>query len=593
MAKIPDMTSDSRLRLVVIALFVTVVALCAAGLWRYGYGQALHQLEKQGRADLALASDRFTGQLRRYQELAVLMADHPTLARVSAGRDAQAARALLLEAADKTGAMGLAYVDASGRILAQAGDAPRDPGQIPAFTRATQGALGVGYGRLGAQGARAYIYAAPAFAADGLVRGALIVLVDIAELEWDWIGGQPPVFFTEEEEQIFVSNRSELLFWQARGDGPGYRPANAPTPPFTAHDIAGHEVWQMDWGDYLPKRALHLTQNLPVIDMTGHALIDVAPARRLAALQSLMFAVICLAFGAVILQITERRRTLARANAQLEQRVTERTEELTVTNRALRHEIRERLEAEAALKKAQDDLVQAGKLSALGQISAGISHELNQPLMAIRQYAENGAQFLDREKPDKAGENLGRISALAARMARIIRNLRAFAKQESEPVARVDIVTVIDQALELSEARLMSDGVTVHWSAPETPIYVMGGEVRLGQVLINLMSNAADAMSHSPNKEITITVTPENPVVVEVQDTGPGIDEPEKIFDPFYSTKEVGSTEGMGLGLSISYGLVQSFGGDIKGRNAPDGGAIFRIELEAAPDERPAQEAAE
>ena len=92
------MTSDSRLRLVVIALFVTAIAICAAGLWRYGYGQALHQLEKQGRADLALASDRFTGQLRRYQELAVLMAEHPTLARISAGRDAQAARALLLDA---------------------------------------------------------------------------------------------------------------------------------------------------------------------------------------------------------------------------------------------------------------------------------------------------------------------------------------------------------------------------------------------------------------------------------------------------------------------------------------------------------------
>jgi len=586
------MTSNSRLRIVVIALFVAAVAICAAGLWRYGYGQALHQLEKQGRADLALASDRFTGQLRRYQELAVLMADHPTLAGITTGRDVQAARSLLLEAADKTGAMGLAYADANGRILAQAGDAPRDLSRNDAFNRATQGALGVGYGRLGAQGGRAYIYAAPAFAADGLVRGALIVLVDIAELEWDWIGGQPPVFFTEEEEQVFVSNRSELLFWQARDDGPGYRPSGMPAPDFTAHDIAGHEVWQMDWGDYLPERALHLTQSLPVIDMTGHALIDVAPARRLAVLQSLMFAVICLAFGAVILQVTERRRTLADANAQLEQRVTERTRDLTTANRALRREIRERLEAEAALKKAQDDLVQAGKLSALGQISAGISHELNQPLMAIRQFADNGAQFLDRENPEKASDNLSRISTLAARMARIIRNLRAFAKQESEPVARVDIVTVIGQALELSEARLKSDGVTVHWSPPDAPIHVMGGEVRLGQVLINLMSNAADAMLQSPVKDITLTVDPSSPVVVEVRDTGPGIDEPEKIFDPFYSTKEVGSTEGMGLGLSISYGLVQSFGGDIKGRNAPDGGAIFSIELERAPQDSPSKDAA-
>ena len=226
--------------------------------------------------------------------------------------------------------------------------------------------------------------------------------------------------------------------------------------------------------------------------------------------------------------------------------------------------------------------MQAGKLSALGQMSAGISHELNQPLMAIRQYAENGAALLERGKPDVAAQNLRRIGDLAHRMGRIIRNLRAFARQEREPMGQVDLVAVVNAALELSESRLARDGVEVRWQPP-APIHVIGGEVRLGQVLVNLIGNAADAMAGLPVRRIAISLRRhDDRVLLEVADTGPGIEEPEKIFDPFYTTKAVGAAEGMGLGLSISYGLVQSFGGAIRGRNRPEGGAIFTVELTPA-----------
>lgn len=581
------MTHAPGKRLAVVALFVLVVGVLAGGIWRYGYVQALDQLEKQARSDLALAADRFTGQLRRYQELAVLMAEHPALAALRPGADNRAARALLQQAADKTGAMGLLYADPAGQVLARSGDSPDRLTGARYFERALQGALGQSYGHYGNSGQRAYIYAAPAFGpAEGEVRGVLVVLVDIAELEWDWIGGQPAVFFTDVLGRVFVSNRSELMFWRTGAGGAGLLPGGqVRAPAFEAERIAGHELWRMDWGVYLPSQALHLAQDLPVIGMTGHALLDVAQAQWVAGLQASVFAVICLAFGGLLFQAAERRRILARANERLEQRVAERTAELSGANQALRREVSERLEAEAALRQAQSDLVQAGKLSALGQISAGISHELNQPLMAIRQFAENGATFLGKGKADMAGRNLSRISDLAARMARIISNLRAFARHESEPVARVDLVTVINQALELAETRLERDGIGVEWTPPAGAVMVQAGEVRLGQVLLNLTTNAADAMAESAEKRILITVEPGDPVVaVEISDTGPGIDEPEKIFDPFYSTKEVGGSEGMGLGLSISYGLVQSFGGDIRGRNAAQGGAVFRVELERWPE---------
>ena len=321
--------------------------------------------------------------------------------------------------------------------------------------------------------------------------------------------------------------------------------------------------------------------DLPVIGMVGEILLDTAPARRIATLQAATLAAICLAFGALLFLATERRRTLALANVVLESRVAKRTRALSASNMQLRREVKERQEAEAALTLAQQELVQAGKLSALGQMSAGISHELNQPLMAIQQYADNGSAFLQKGKAERAGENLGRISDMATRMARIIKNLRAFARNESEPISRVDLVKVINAAVELTQARLKADQVTLDWNCDhfDAPVYAWGGEVRLAQVFVNLINNAADAMLDQEERRVHIVIHDGKRLAVTVRDIGPGIKEPEKMFEPFYSTKAVGSSEGMGLGLSISYGLVQSFGGNIRGANA-DRGAIFTVELD-------------
>ncbi|KRS15906.1 ATP-binding protein [Roseovarius indicus] len=573
------MTKMLRTRLLVVVLFLGAVGACAAGIWRYAHVEALAQIEKQGRADLALASDRFTGELRRFRELAVLMAEHPVFDDLTAEDGVARADWVLQDAADKSGALALFYTDTAGTVLARAGNVTLRPAGSRYFRRAMRGALGTFYGRLGPDGVRVYAFAAPAFGPDG-VKGSVIALVDMAEVEWDWIGGQPPVFFTDADGRIFLSNRSEILGWQPRENGEAPAPPIEPAPDFSAVWRSGYEIWRLDWGDYLPRAALHLAKAEPVIGMTGHALVDTAPARRIAWLQTSVFTVICLSFGVVLLLLGERRRTLARANAQLETRVSERTAELSEANIALRREVQERQEAEAALKRAQDELVQAGKLSALGQMSAGISHELNQPLMAIQQFADNGGSFLAKGRTDAAGENLNRISQLAARAARIIKNLRAFARNESEPMGKVDLVQVMETAVELTDARLRKDEVTLDWQAPAQPVYALGGEVRLVQVFVNLINNAADAMSGQVERRISIAIDAGPPLAVTVRDIGPGISAPDKMFEPFYTTKAVGSDDGMGLGLSISYGLVQSFGGNIRGTNAPDGGAVMTVELE-------------
>ncbi|MDG1472245.1 MAG: ATP-binding protein [Ascidiaceihabitans sp.] len=567
-------------RLVIVLAFLALVAAVSGGVWRYGYVQALTQLARQGAVDLALASDRLTGQLQRYRELSVLTADRGEVTQAIRGQSATSVKALLLDIADKTAALDVMLVDRTGRVVQAArSDAGADLSQTVYVRRAMQGALGWAHGLSRPLAARAYYYAAPVFDGQSKVIGAVVVAANIAGIEWDWVGGNPAVFFTDQAGEVFISNRSELVFWRRPSGQAGLVPPVGQAPDFDSFFQGRFEVWQLGWGPYLPQNALHITRELPVIGFIGEVLMDVRPARRLARLQALAVAALFLAFGALLFLATERRRTLAEANAQLEARVAARTAELEDTNTQLRAQAKEREQAQTALARAQSDLVQAGKLSALGQMSAGISHELNQPLMAIRSFAENGAQFMERGKPERAGENLIRISDLARRMGRIIKNLRAFAKQESEPLSRVDLVAVLDSALELMQPGMDQAGVVLNYARSDHPIWVRGGEVRLSQVFINLISNAVDAMGQSVKKFIEISIKEGDLLVVNICDTGPGIDMPDKVFDPFYTTKEVGASEGMGLGLSISYGIVQSFGGEIRGANTPSG-AMFTVQLE-------------
>ncbi len=542
--------------------FLAVVAGLSYGLYRYGLGQALVQIKARGQADIALAEDRLGARLRRYQELAVMLADHPSLAALPDGGSRRDAEDFLRSAADKTGALAILYSDVGGQILAGTLETLTPETALwPGVARARQGALGTGHGVLESLGKRAYFFAAPDFGPDGRVRAVLQVVVDIDEVEFGWRSSRPVVFFTDAAGEIFISNRSELLFGTLYPKETRVRFAGGVVQAIETSQIKGEEIWSLDWGPYIPARALHLVKDLPVIGMKAEALIDIAPAERLAALQAAAFAAVCVAFGAILFLVTERRRTLVVANRLLESRVEARTSEL---------------------RRAQADLVQAGKLSALGQMSAGISHELNQPLMAIQQFAQNGVRFLERGDTDVAGENLSRISALSVRAGRIIKNLRAFSRNESEPMGKVNLPKVVETAVELSDVRLRGEAVQMVWEQGHESVYAIGGEVRLTQVFVNLINNAVDAMSGQDEpKVIRIVINNGRKLEVTVRDTGPGITDPEKIFEPFYTTKEVGNDEGMGLGLSISYGLVQSFGGNIRGVNATPGrGAMFTVELE-------------
>ncbi len=560
-----------------VVLGLLAIALFGMALFVLSFRAELDQAAGRGASDLSLSADRLTTGLQRYRELAVFLSDHPTVLALSFAENPgdsprQATSDLLQGMADKTGAHSLMVIGARNEVLASAGETRLPTGARAALTRAMDGALGVSH-FVDLEGRRRYVFAAPIFTPGGPARGAVVVNVDIGLLEWGWPTETSAIYFTDKYGVVFVTNRSELVL---RGGSGG------PMPVTHTYSVSGHDLWRLEAGPYIPSPALHLTRPLPVVGLEAELLMDLRPVLAIAGLQAGLAAALALVFAAFLFFAMERRRTLAEANLRLEARVAARTEALETANRELQHEVHERHEAEARLRRAQADLVQAGKLSALGEMSAGISHELNQPLMAIRSFAENAQAFLERDRPEKAADNLGRISDLSRRMGRIIKNLRAFARQDSESLTNVDLTAVVEAALEMTQAKLSRGDVTLDWT-PEGAVWVRGGDVRLQQVVMNLLSNAVDATEGCEERRIAIRIVPgtgqDTPTRLSVSDTGPGIADPEKIFDPFYTTKEVGAAQGMGLGLSISYGLVQSFGGRIRGENRPEGGAVFTIDL--------------
>ncbi|MDB5819178.1 MAG: hypothetical protein JWQ11_2818, partial [Rhizobacter sp.] len=293
-------------------------------------------------------------------------------------------------------------------------------------------------------------------------------------------------------------------------------------------------------------------------------------------------------------QRNESRRLLERANAELEHNVASRTLDLTEANLALRREVAERERAEQTLRDAQDELVHTAKMAMLGQLATGITHELTQPLGAIRTLSGNASEFMRRGDMNALSGNLGIIERLADQMGSIIQPLKSFARKSRPVSMQADIAQAVGNALFLYESRLRQDGVQVinHCVAGATSAWCDPN--RLEQVLINLIGNAIDAMEASAVKRLVLESRFEpaaagrdgatDRVRIDVLDSGPGIADPAvaRLFEPFFSTKPPGA--GLGLGLAISRDIVREFDGDIQAGNQAHGGARFSLILPVGPE---------
>ena len=280
------------------------------------------------------------------------------------------------------------------------------------------------------------------------------------------------------------------------------------------------------------------------------------------------------------------------ADAELEHKVARRTRALTETNARLRREIAEREQAERTLREAHDELVHAGKMAALGQLATGITHELAQPLGAIRTLAGNAVEFQRRGDQKAVSGNLGIITRLADQMGQIIQPLKGFARKSAAVPAATDVAHAVANALFLYDQRLRREGVEVRNLCVPGEVVAWCDPNRLEQVLINLIGNAADAMKDSPVRRLRISAGPdaaardgEPPLRLDVVDSGPGVPESvrARLFEPFFTTKEAGV--GLGLGLAISRDIVREFHGELEASNHPEGGACFTLRLPLPPGE--------
>lgn len=251
--------------------------------------------------------------------------------------------------------------------------------------------------------------------------------------------------------------------------------------------------------------------------------------------------------------------------------------ELRALNVALQREIAERKRVQQTLAVAEQTLEQSSKLAALGEMSAAVSHELNQPLAAMKTYLAGARLLMRRNRLDEALSSFGRIDDLIERMGAITRQLKSYARKGQQTFTPFDMGDALASSLSMMEPQLRQRQVQITSILPETPVRVMGDRMRVEQVLVNLLRNALDATKSERNPKIEIILSAGETATLTVRDNGPGIEDLDALFEPFYTTKQPG--DGVGLGLAISSGIVTELGGRLTARNGQNGGAVFEMQL--------------
>ncbi|KYN26129.1 ATPase [Vibrio cidicii] len=437
-------------------------------------------------------------------------------------------------------------------------------------------------------GQRGYYYSYPMTYA-GAPIGVVVVKMDLTSIEENW----------REKRSIFVaSDRNQIVFMSSNPDWlfKSLTPLNQETlaqisasrqyldQKIESLNFVGdltNEHSEIRQGSHYRSATMVVSSHaLPELDLTirvlssKHTIVFTTLGALL--VLTLVFAILFL-LGQLYYHRQQKHRQIEQlqqeANQKLEFQVMERTAELQA-------EIAQRAKTEQVLRVTQDELIQAAKLAVLGQMSASISHELNNPLAAIRSFAENGKLFLHKERYDRVDDNLSRISALTDRMAKISQQLRSFARRTTgDELVETKLVPILLSTKELMKPALKSARVHLETDFPQDDIWLLANTIQLEQVLINLLTNAMEAMSECDNKRLVITVelSTNAVVAIHIDDNGPGIELNafSTLCEPFHTTKK----NGLGLGLSISQQILSGMKGKLSVSTSALGGARFTVVL--------------
>jgi two-component system C4-dicarboxylate transport sensor histidine kinase DctB len=403
---------------------------------------------------------------------------------------------------------------------------------------------------------------------NGQTLGVIVVGVDMMKHERAWSGLQDAVLVTDAEGTVILATEPT---WRNQSVDVALKEAESPSAFDRA--LKGAADWAQNPPDaYVSGEAVLRTearvpfQGWKMLTFTAYDSVR-EKVNGVIALEIMGFAIL----AALMFYLLSRQAWSQTVSFQRE------SAELRLLNARLNREIAERERVQKTLEVAELTLAQSSKLAALGEMSAAVSHELNQPLAAMKTYLAGARLLLQRKRPEEALSSFQRIDDLIDRMGAITRQLKSYARKGGEAFEPVDVRSCVSAALAMMEPQLKQRVVKITRTVPRQPVMVMADRLRLEQVIINLLRNALDATKDIADPQIDLLLTVGETATLAVRDNGHGIAEIGSVFEPFYTTKKPG--EGVGLGLAISSGIVSDLGGRLTAHNAETGGAVFEIQL--------------
>lgn len=575
----------------------------------------MEELERRSQARLEIYINYLKGVLEKYESLPELLAIDKDLVRALLNPHEKRRIATLnryLETINRVSNTADTYLmNKDGLTIAASNWNEKRPfigrnfSYRPYFKQAMKGHLGR-YFALGTTSSKRGYYFAYPVRKDKDILGAVAVKIGIDPMEKRWAQSDENFVVSDPDGVIFITTYPEWRYktfeplseevLQRIQDSQRYPNEAFITLSESATKISDYAEMLTLKGsfDVQPQQMMKLSRFMPQAGWNVHILKDTISLKKKVIIVNIVVGSALIVLYVLTILLNQRqyriaemnrleeeaKRALQRINEQLESRVSDRTQKLTLANKQLKKEILDRKRTEVKLKRTRKELIHAAKLAVLGQMSAGINHELNQPLAAIRSYTDNGKQFLEKGRFEDAMWNMEQITELTDRMANIGIQLKQFSKKSSGQIVTVPIHSVIDGAMEILKPALKKEQVEISINIDPTDLEVKANHVLLQQVIVNLISNGMQAIEKQNNKKIEVecSVCGER-VLVSVQDNGKGIDKDtvKKIFEPFYTTKKAG--QGLGLGLTISDRIVRDLGGQIQYVSNPKG-ARFEFFLE-------------
>ncbi len=522
---------------------------------------------------LALYSGNMISELQRTSVVPLLLSRDPAISEALQNGDFSRTSQRLIQVQADIGVASILLLDNSGRTVGATNrnllgsnyramsffmDAQRSMDTVFSATPRSGGGYDLTYSQV--------------IMGDGKVLGVIVVAVDLMKYERAWAGLQDVVMVANSEGTILLST-------EPRWRGLTLEDATAVKEDPSSLDRALNQALNVtnDWATNRPdaylKGVAFLRTEARVPFRGWHMVTFTAydsvreRVNGILALEIMGFAILmALTFYVLSRRAWSQTLSFRRESAELRQ-----------LNARLQSEIAEREKVQKDLAVAELTLAQSSKLAALGEMSAAVSHELNQPLAAMKTYLAGARLLLQRKRGEEALSSFQRIDDLIDRMGAITRQLKSYARKGGEAFEPVDLRQCLSSALAMMEPQLKLRVVKITRALPRHPVMVTADRLRLEQVLINLLRNALDATKDQSQPQIDLILSVGETANLTVRDNGHGIVDLENLFEPFYTTKTAG--EGVGLGLAISSGIVTDLGGRLIARNSDRGGAVFEVQL--------------